>query len=1201
MRVLLNDGNGQFGNEFDLGISGDEGRWTLSDMNNDGFIDVVTTYHPGIFYSDGDNTIDETLVPFSLPAVSVRQILDLNGDDRLDLVVLPRGTSGPIVAHLFEQQDDNSFIKRSQITFPGPHPSQARITDVNGDDLLDFLITDGEIAYYPGNDDFSFDTQQRITLVENAGIMRSNLQAVDLNNDGAIDLISQHDIGQLQNDGVRVYLGYGDLKFVDPIEVVIGNGAGNYLLGDVNEDGLQDIIHADGGVNVFLANPLASNISGGKQYTYDADFAQLTHFQNESFSHQTVFEVDPINGNTLSETILPALTRQGNQPGPFNDVVTTFTYTPSGQIDTVTDPLGRIMDYDYDPLGRLERVTSAVGTDDEGIQQFEYDAAGNVTASIDENNNRTEYQYDAMNRLRLIIQPDPDGLEPALQAPVTEYRYDEEGNVREFIDARTNPTLNTYDARNRLIQMADALGQVTTIRYDNNDNTLQTIDPLGNAVRNFYDARDRLVATIDQDGGRTRFGYDVDNNLVTLVDPVDNLTRYSYDARDRQVRETDPLRNSIYYRYDDFDNLIEKTDRNERVTELAYDHLDRLVKETWKDVDSSVTNTITTTYDDVGNLLALQDDFSELTYTYDARNRFLTSDNVGTPNAPHVLLTYTYDAVGNTTSVTDTIEGVVGATTEYLYDPLNRQTRVSQSGNDVSDKRVDFLYNEIGQYIFIERYSDLDANNLVARTNYFHDELNRVDRINHSDAVDAALAFFDYEYDAASRIRQIEDVNGVVDYSYDRQGQLTGAAYSDMQRVDETYGYDENGNRVNSHLHSDGYETGNANRLDSDGTYSYEYDDEGNLIRRTELASGDYREFAWDNRNRLLEVIDRDSQDDVIQQVSFVYDAMGRRLAKSVVTEAGQNSLHFVYNREDVLLEFENSDGDGSNSPQLSTRNFHGPGIDQVIAQEFLAGETRWLLTDHLGTIRYHVGVDGRILAEIDYDSFGGLVDEAALGKSRYAFTGREWDVEIELQFNRARYFDGTVGLWLSEDPIGYEAGDANFRRYVQNSPVGSEDAFGLMSPREATGMVSAGIGVVTALVSAPVIASIGAGLGVAAAGVDYIDPYTTPYIVPALNQLPHVIDTLRRHGAAGLNQLPCLIGDYKRGQDYLATNADPFFCPSGESLRTCGGRFWEWVADNSRRFRHVVGSYQRQRAMVAIAQYYRKERMVPCTAFGRL
>jgi len=66
-------------------------------------------------------------------------------------------------------------------------------------------------------------------------------------------------------------------------------------------------------------------------------------------------------------------------------------------VDTTTDPLGRVTDFDYDVLGRVTTVTYAVGTVDEAEMGCEYVAAGNVSAMIDERGARTKYEYDARN------------------------------------------------------------------------------------------------------------------------------------------------------------------------------------------------------------------------------------------------------------------------------------------------------------------------------------------------------------------------------------------------------------------------------------------------------------------------------------------------------------------------------------------------------------------------------------------------------------------------------------------------------------------------------------------------------------------------------------------------------------------------------------------------------------------------------------
>jgi RHS repeat-associated protein len=61
-----------------------------------------------------------------------------------------------------------------------------------------------------------------------------------------------------------------------------------------------------------------------------------------------------------------------------------------------------------------------------------------------------------------------------------------------------------------------------------------------------------------------------------------------------------------------------------------------------------------------------------------------------------------------------------------------------------------------------------------------------------------------------------------------------------------------------------------------------------------------------------------------------------------------------------------------------------------------------------------------------------------------FAFTGRLLDKNTGLQNNLNRWYDASTGKWLSEDPIGFAAGDGNLYRYVGNGPVNGTDPSGL-------------------------------------------------------------------------------------------------------------------------------------------------------------
>jgi RHS repeat-associated protein len=112
-----------------------------------------------------------------------------------------------------------------------------------------------------------------------------------------------------------------------------------------------------------------------------------------------------------------------------------------------------------------------------------------------------------------------------------------------------------------------------------------------------------------------------------------------------------------------------------------------------------------------------------------------------------------------------------------------------------------------------------------------------------------------------------------------------------------------------------------------------------------------------------------------------------------------------------------------------------------------------WPLADHLGTLRDLAAYDPQgtpgqetsLASHRTFDSFGNLVDETNPAVDiLFAFTGRDRDEETGLQYHRARYYDPTLGRWLSEDPIGFAAGDPNISRYVINYVTGATDWSGL-------------------------------------------------------------------------------------------------------------------------------------------------------------
>jgi RHS repeat-associated protein len=468
------------------------------------------------------------------------------------------------------------------------------------------------------------------------------------------------------------------------------------------------------------------------------------------------------------------------------------------------------------------------------------------------------------------------------------------------------------------------------------------------------------------------------------------------------------------------------------VRTFSYDRLNRTTSEVWLDENNNSLNTINYNYDAASQLVSLNDSNSAYSYIYDLNGRPIEVNNFGTPGVPNITLNYTYDAVGNNLAVTDTLGGVEN----FSYDALNRVTTITQSGNDIEDKRVDLTYDKADQMTAMTRYNDLAGTQLVAQSNYTFDDFGRLTDLVH-ESESNILANYNWIYDEASRITQFTSTDGIINYTYDNLAQIISA--DSTQQNDESYSYDDNGNRTNS-----GYVTGENNQLLSDGTYNYEYDAEGNLIRQTEIATGVVEELTWDYRNRLTKVVSKDSSGNVVAESEYTYDVYNRRIAKSVDADGdGAESAEverFVYDGEDISLVF---DGDGNQTH----RYLHGVFVDQIIADDRGNGEVLWALTDNLGTVRDVVNSDGVVVNHITYGSFGQITSETNPAVDfRFGYTGRELDGETGLYYYRARYYNPTTGRFLSEDPISFNAGDANLYRYVGNSPSNYIDPYGLQS-----------------------------------------------------------------------------------------------------------------------------------------------------------
>jgi RHS repeat-associated protein len=263
--------------------------------------------------------------------------------------------------------------------------------------------------------------------------------------------------------------------------------------------------------------------------------------------------------------------------------------------------------------------------------------------------------------------------------------------------------------------------------------------------------------------------------------------------------------------------------------------------------------------------------------------------------------------------------------------------------------------------------------------------------------------------------------------TYKPDNQLIGITHTNSSLPNESFAFDLNGNNT-----AGGNNTPSADRLSTNGTFNFVYDNEGNLITKTQISTGNKTTYTWDYRNRLTEV------DSTVNNVTsvvarYTYDVYNRRI-KTVV---GTTTRWTAYDGDQPILDF---DGNGN----LTARYLWDPYTGQILSRDTPSGGLAWYLTDPQGNVREVTGGKGAVMDHIDYSAFGNILSESVPSKGdRFKFAGLEYDSETGLNHADNRYQDPTTGRWISEDPIGFGGGDANLYRYVLNTPPNAIDPSG--------------------------------------------------------------------------------------------------------------------------------------------------------------
>ncbi len=518
-------------------------------------------------------------------------------------------------------------------------------------------------------------------------------------------------------------------------------------------------------------------------------------------------------------------------------------------------------------------------------------------------------------------------------------------------------------------------------------------------------------------GHVTAYSYDVNQNRTGMTDANGHVTTYAYDAAGRLIQMTDPLSHTTGYKYNAAGNVISATDANGSTNGFAYDALHRLTA-----ISYAGGASVGYTYDANGNRNAMTDDRGTTTYTYDALDRL-----VGVTNPDGSAVSYAYDALGNRTRLTLPSGKVV----TYTYNAINRLQTVKDWNGKVTGYTYDAANNLIGSAY---------PNNTAATFTY--DNANRLLQIQNT-RPSGVISRFTYTLDAVgNRLTMVDASNQTTSYTYDTLYQLTSAAYPNGYRNNVTY--DAVGNRLRldvvrgtTPLSSLVYTYDAGERLLSDGRYTYTYDNNGNLIRKT--AGTTILNYTYNAANRLI------GYSGMGKTSSYAYDGDGNRIRQTVNGNA-YTYLNDVAMALPVVLS--------ENGPDGAIDYLYGLGLISETSPAF----QYFYHYDGLGSVINLSDASGAVKATYAYNPWGQQTTATdPLGtKNKFKYTGEAMDPNTGFYYLRARYYDATMGRFVSRDAFpGLLSQPLTLNRYtyVANNPVKLIDPSGL-SPIESRGRV---------------------------------------------------------------------------------------------------------------------------------------------------
>jgi RHS repeat-associated protein len=441
-------------------------------------------------------------------------------------------------------------------------------------------------------------------------------------------------------------------------------------------------------------------------------------------------------------------------------------------------------------------------------------------------------------------------------------------------DAGGDWTYFGYDAVDRVSDVQDARGNITSYTYNDRGQVTAVTNADTSVVQNFYDAYGSVTNRVDELGHATHTTFDEFKRVLSVTDSLQRSTLYSYGTPGGgcgcSSSQAHPTSITL---------------PSGKVTAFLYDIEWEKIGET-VGYGSGDAATTTYSYDAAGNVTSVTDPRGKVwTTSYDNRNRRISSTDPLTHTTSWV-----YDAAGNNIKVTRPDSGI----TTNVYDSMNRlvwtrdpKQQVTQFGYDAAGNMTSLTDARTNTYYFAY---DLD---------------NRRTRMTYPGG-----SHEDYTYDEVANLKTYTNRDGNVRaYFYDERNRETYSAWDDGGTPAIGRSYDAAGRllTLTNGVSALSYGYDNANQLTNETSaivgqasrlVSYSYDGDGNRFTLT-YPDGTVVTNSYTARNQLASVS---------SVVQYSYDLAGNRTGKTL---GNATATSYAYDDASRLLSLIHSNAAG--------------------------------------------------------------------------------------------------------------------------------------------------------------------------------------------------------------------------------------------------------------------------------------------------